>query len=71
MLYDPGYSRAASSLGRSNFFGYLQDLRRVHRGIPFVVAEFGVPTAAVARIVVFATLLSPLTVAATITLLGL
>jgi hypothetical protein len=44
MLYDPGYSRAASSLGRSNFFGYLQDLRRVHRGIPFVVAEFGVPT---------------------------
>ena len=31
----------------------------------------GLPTAAVARIVVFATLLSPLTVAATITLLGL
>ncbi|MBX7118169.1 MAG: hypothetical protein K1X31_04130, partial [Gemmatimonadaceae bacterium] len=44
MLYDPGYARAASSLGRSNFFGYLQDLRRAHRGIPLVVAEFGVPS---------------------------
>jgi predicted permease len=36
-----------------------------------LAAEFGLPTAAVARIVVFATLLSPFTVAATITLLGL
>ena len=36
-----------------------------------LAAEFGLPTAAVARIVVFATLLSPLTIAATITLLGL
>jgi len=36
-----------------------------------LAAEFGLPTAAVARIVVYATLLSPLTVAATITLLGL
>lgn len=36
-----------------------------------LATEFGLPTAAVARIVVFATLISPLTVAATITLLGL
>lgn len=36
-----------------------------------LATEFGLPTAAVARIVVFATLLSPLTIAATITLLGL
>ena len=36
-----------------------------------LAAEFGLPTSAVARIVVFATLLSPLTIAATITLLGL
>lgn len=44
MLYDPGYNRASSSMGRSNYFGYLQDLRRVHRGIPLVISEFGVPT---------------------------
>lgn len=36
-----------------------------------LATEFGLPTAAVARIVVFATLLSPFTIAATITLLGL
>ncbi len=36
-----------------------------------LAAEFGLPTSAVARIVVFATLISPLTIAATITLLGL
>ena len=41
---DPGYSRASSSQGRSNYFGYLQDLRRVHRGIPLVISEFGVPS---------------------------
>lgn len=44
MLYDPGYNRASSSLGRSNYFGYLRDLRRVHRGVPIVIAEFGIPT---------------------------
>jgi len=44
LIHDPGYARASSSLGRSNYFGYLQDLRRVHRGIPLLVAEFGVPT---------------------------
>ncbi len=36
-----------------------------------LATEFGLPTAAVARIVAFATLLSPLTIAATITILGL
>ena len=44
MLYEPAYRRASSSFGRSNYFGYLQDLRRVHRGIPLVISEFGVPT---------------------------
>lgn len=44
LLVDPGYSQASSSLGRSNYFGYLQELRRVHRGIPLVISEFGVPT---------------------------
>lgn len=44
LLYDPGYSAASSSLGRSNYFGYLQDLRRTHRGLPLVISEFGLPT---------------------------
>ena len=44
MLYDPGYLTAASSLGRSNYFGYLRDLKRVHPGIPLLISEFGVPS---------------------------
>lgn len=44
MLYDPGYDRAASSEGRSNYFGYLADLRRHHAGVPLVIAEYGVPS---------------------------
>lgn len=44
LIQDPGYLQASSSFGRSNYFGYLQDLRRVHRGIPLVISEFGVPT---------------------------
>lgn len=36
-----------------------------------LAAEFGLPTSAVARIVVYSTLLSSLTLAAIITLLGL
>jgi len=44
MLYDPGYSTARSSEGRSNYFGYLTRLKRHHRGLPLVVAEYGVPS---------------------------
>lgn len=44
MLYDPGYNQARSSFGRSNYFGYLQDLRRHHAGIPVLISEFGVPS---------------------------
>lgn len=44
MLYDPGYNRARSSLGRSNYFGYLTALKRYHRDIPVVIAEYGVPS---------------------------
>jgi len=46
MVLDPGYDTARSSLGRSNYFGYLQDLKRHHRGMPVVIAEYGVPTGA-------------------------
>jgi predicted permease len=36
-----------------------------------LAAEFGLPTSPVARIVLFSTLISPLTIAATISILGL
>jgi hypothetical protein len=41
---DPRYREARSSLGPSNYFGYLQALRRHHAGIPLLVSEFGVPS---------------------------
>jgi hypothetical protein len=44
LLYDPGYNQARSSEGPSNYFGYLRDLHRHHAGIPFVIAEYGVPS---------------------------
>jgi len=44
LLYDPGYNAARSGVGRSNYFGYLRDLKAHHAGIPLVIAEFGVPT---------------------------
>jgi hypothetical protein len=43
MILDPEYARAASSLGRSNYFGYLRRLKAAHPDIPVVVAEYGVP----------------------------
>ncbi|MBW8772964.1 MAG: hypothetical protein JF590_06720 [Gemmatimonadetes bacterium] len=41
---DPGYSRARSSRGASNYFGYLTDLKRHHAGIPLLISEYGVPS---------------------------
>ncbi|HTK56647.1 MAG TPA: hypothetical protein VL295_07475, partial [Gemmatimonadales bacterium] len=41
---DPGYSRARSSRGPSNYFGYLSDLKRHHAGIPLLISEYGVPS---------------------------
>lgn len=43
MLLEDGYQASASSLGRSNYFGYLQAIRRHHRGMPVVISEYGVP----------------------------
>ena len=43
MVLDPGYGRASSSLGRSNYFGYLRDLKAHHPGMPVVISEYGVP----------------------------
>jgi hypothetical protein len=44
MLYDPGYSKARSSEGPSNYFGYLKHLKKHHRGIPLLLSEYGVPS---------------------------
>jgi hypothetical protein len=44
MLYDPVYDTARSSEGRSNYFGYLTDLKRHHPGMPLLIAEYGVPS---------------------------
>lgn len=44
LLFDPEYNRASSSEGRSNYFGYLTELHRHHRGLPFIVSEYGVPS---------------------------
>lgn len=44
MLYDPGYNRARSPEGRSNYFGYLKELVQHHRGLPVLIAEYGVPS---------------------------
>ncbi len=41
---EPGYSRARSSRGPSNYFGYLTDLKRHHAGIPLLISEYGVPS---------------------------
>lgn len=43
MVLDRGYYQAASSEGRSNYFGYLTELKRHHGGIPVVISEYGVP----------------------------
>lgn len=43
MVLDPGYNQASSSFGRSNYFGYLRDLKAHHPGMPVVISEYGVP----------------------------
>jgi tetratricopeptide (TPR) repeat protein len=43
MLLDAAYQESASSLGRSNYFGYLQALKDHHRGMPVVISEYSVP----------------------------
>jgi hypothetical protein len=43
MILDPEYSTAQSSLGPSNYFGYLSALKDYHRNMAVVIAEYGVP----------------------------
>ena len=44
MIYDPVYDTAQSNEGRSNYFGYLRELKQHHAGIPLVIAEYGIPS---------------------------
>jgi hypothetical protein len=44
MILDPGYRRARSSEGPSNYFGYLRELVTHHGTMPTVIAEYGVPS---------------------------
>ena len=43
MILDPAYGHASSSEGRSNYFGYLADLKAHHPDMPVLIAEYGVP----------------------------
>jgi tetratricopeptide (TPR) repeat protein len=43
MLLEDAYQGSSSSLGRSNYFGYLQALKRHHPSMPVVISEYGVP----------------------------
>jgi hypothetical protein len=44
MILDPGYSKARSSEGPSNYFGYLRELVEHHGSMPTMIAEYGVPS---------------------------
>jgi hypothetical protein len=46
LRYDPRYQTFRDTAGNLNpYAGYLHDLRAYHKGIPLIVAEFGVPSA--------------------------
>lgn len=45
LWHDPEYARARSRFGPSSTFGYLQDLRRAHTGLPLLVTDLGVSSA--------------------------
>jgi len=44
LIVDPGYSRARSPEGPSNYFGYLRELVEHHGDMPVVISEYGVPS---------------------------
>jgi hypothetical protein len=44
MIHDDAYRATRSSLGPSNYFGYLRALKQHHAGLPVVIAEYGVPS---------------------------
>lgn len=44
LLADPGYLKARSPEGPSNYFGYLRELVAHHGDMPVVISEYGVPS---------------------------
>lgn len=44
MVVDPGYLKARSPDGPSNYFGYLRELIARHGDMPVVISEYGVPS---------------------------
>lgn len=44
LMYDKEYPKVRDDLGSNRYYGYLLDLKKHHRGMPLLVAEYGVPT---------------------------
>lgn len=44
VMVSPEYAGARSPYGASSYFGYLEDLKAHHAGVPVVISEYGVPT---------------------------
>jgi len=45
IIHDPGYKQTTSATGQVNsYLGYLKDLKDHHKGVPLLVAEFGIPS---------------------------
>ena len=44
LVLDPGYARARSPGGPSNYFGYLRELVEHHGDMPVMISEYGVPS---------------------------
>lgn len=47
MFHEPAFARARDALGPNRYLGYLQALKRVYRGMPLVIGEYGVATSLV------------------------
>jgi hypothetical protein len=44
MNLDPEYNKAVGPFGRSNYYGYLQHLKKHHGQMPILISEIGVPS---------------------------
>ena len=44
IIQDPYYGAESDAIGPNGYLGYLKDLKNHYKGIPLVIAEFGVPS---------------------------
>lgn len=44
LVLDPGYAKARSPDGPSNYYGYLRELVKHHGDMPVMISEYGVPS---------------------------